>query len=601
MALVRRWSSFLVIGAVFIFVFYRLRSPITTPGAADTTLTPTHPHSSVSEPHIGSTKFLWKDIPIQNKVTSYIAYPSGNPQQLSKIQHDFSKDTGPQTKIEKELREKRQAEVRNTAKRAWAAYREYAWLQDELDPINGGGKNTFGGWAATLIDSLDTLWIMDLKDEFHEAVKAVKEVDFSSSSQQTVNIFETTIRHLGGLLAAYDLSKEKILLAKAIEVGDMIYKAFDTPNHMPVARWNWAKAAAGTPQTAPEQVLVAELGSLTMEFTHLTQATGDKKYYDAVARIMDVFQREQNNTLLPGMWPVAVNAKTEDFKSDNAFTLAAMADSAYEYLPKMHALLGGIDARYESMYRIAMDTAIKHTLFRPMTPDESDILVSGFARPNGDSVKLDPQLQHLVCYTGGLFAIGGKLFDIPEHVRIAQKLTNACIWAYKAFPYGIMPEVSHLVPCASMDHCPWAEEVWRGAVLQRSSVGADNPEDVLHYISQSRLPEGIAKVDDGRYILRPEAIESVFVMYRVTGEQSMQAAAWDMFTAIQKHTATDIANSAIADVTAPDTIAPKAGNMESFWIAETLKYFYLIFSDPSVISLDEYVFNTEAHPYRRPV
>jgi hypothetical protein len=37
--------------------------------------------------------------------------------------------------------------------------------------------------------------------------------------------------------------------------------------------------------------------------------------------------------------------------------------------------------------------------------------------------------------------------------------------------------------------------------------------------------------------------------------------------------------------------------MESFWLAETLKYFYLLFvDDPDVIPLDKYVFNTEAHP-----
>jgi len=40
--------------------------------------------------------------------------------------------------------------------------------------------------------------------------------------------------------------------------------------------------------------------------------------------------------------------------------------------------------------------------------------------------------------------------------------------------------------------------------------------------------------------------------------------------------------------------------MESFWLAETLKYFYLLFSTPDVISLDDWVLNTEAHPFRRP-
>jgi len=70
-----------------------------------------------------------------------------------------------------------------------------------------------------------------------------------------------------------------------------------------------------------------------------------------------------------------------------------------------------------------------------------------------------------------------------------------------------------------------------------------------------------------------------------------------MFTAIVSNTRTDIAYAALDDCT--KTKPPKADRMESFWMAETLKYFYLIFSEPSVVSLDEYVLNTEAHPLRR--
>jgi len=97
---------------------------------------------------------------------------------------------------------------------------------------------------------------------------------------------------------------------------------------------------------------------------------------------------------------------------------------------------------------------------------------------------------------------------------------------------------------------------------------------------------------------RPEAIESVFILYRITGDRALQEAAWQMWEAIIKHTITHIAHAALDDCT---TESPtKSDRMESFWMAETLKYFYLIFSDPDVVSLDEWVLNTEAHPFRRP-
>ncbi|KAF3907082.1 hypothetical protein ABW21_db0201638 [Orbilia brochopaga] len=118
-------------------------------------------------------------------------------------------------------------------------------------------------------------------------------------------------------------------------------------------------------------------------------------------------------------------------------------------------------------------------------------------------------------------------------------------------------------------------------------------------LKNTGLPEGYTAVGDSRYILRPEAIESVFYMYRITGDRSWQDKGWKMFQAIEKFTKTEIAHSAIGSVLDASG-AYKLDSMESFWLAETLKYFYLLFSEPNVISLDDFVLNTEAHPLQRP-
>lgn len=86
---------------------------------------------------------------------------------------------------------------------------------------------------------------------------------------------------------------------------------------------------------------------------------------------------------------------------------------------------------------------------------------------------------------------------------------------------------------------------------------------------------------------RPEAIESVFLLYRITGDKSLQEAGWRMFQSIEKVTRTTFGHSAIKDVRSTDP--QLKDEMESFWLAETLKYFYLLFSDPSVVDLDEFV------------
>jgi len=179
-----------------------------------------------------------------------------------------------------------------------------------------------------------------MHEEFEFAVAAAANISFETTTMSEINVFETNIRYLGGFLAAYDLSSDKRLLRKAKEVGDMLYAAFDTPNRMPVTRWKLHDAAAGG-QVAHENVLLAEIGSFSMEFARLSLLTGDPKWFDAAQRIANVFEEQQDLTHMPGMWPIVVNGKDQLFNQHTDFTLGAMADSMLEYLPKTYALLGG--------------------------------------------------------------------------------------------------------------------------------------------------------------------------------------------------------------------------------------------------------------------
>jgi len=128
--------------------------------------------------------------------------------------------------------------------------------------------------------------------------------------------------------------------------------------------------------------------------------------------------------------------------------------------------------------------------------------------------------------------------------------------------------------------------------------GNDEDIDSSTIIQQLGLQPGLTSVTDGRYILRPEAVESIFILYRITGNKTLQDAGWQMFQNIETMTRTEYAHAGINDVRSLNT--SRSDKMESFWLAETLKYFYLLFSEPSLVNLDEYVFNTEAHPLKRP-
>jgi uncharacterized protein YyaL (SSP411 family) len=330
MAPIRRWRGLVVVVIVMLvglWYFLDERGTLTAYRPAP------HPGSNNDVANGGTSKSTvtvhWSKRKDRYPVTSPISIPTNKPKvKIPNIQSSPPNEDAATRK----LRESRLAAVKDSFLHSWNGYKKKAWLHDEVTPLTGKAHDPFGGWAATLVDALDSLWIMGLKDEFRQAVTACEQIDFTTTETDTINIFETTIRYLGGFLAAYELSEKQYptLLKKAIEVGELLMSAFDTPNRMPIARWSWKDYVEDHGQTAPQQVIVSEIGSLSLEFTKLSQLTGDMKYYDAVQRVSDAFEKSQHTTKLPGMWPVLVNALQPSFDSDNSFTLGGMSDSLYE-------------------------------------------------------------------------------------------------------------------------------------------------------------------------------------------------------------------------------------------------------------------------------
>ncbi|KAI0909425.1 glycoside hydrolase [Ustulina deusta] len=547
----------------------------------------------------------WKRLPTRYKIDTLAQLPTNKPlRPIPRIQAPRPQEDA----SSRDERLRRLAAVKESFLHSWGGYKKNAWGHDEINPISGQYKDPFGGWAATLVDSLDTLWLLGLKDEFETSVKACDDIDFTTTKAQDINVFETTIRYLGGFLAAYELSDQQYpsLLNKSIEVANLLMTAFDTPNRMPIPRFNWREYVRGRAQRAPTTVLLAEIGSLSLEFTKMSQLTSDMQYYDAVKRIYDELENAQSKTRLPGMWPVLIDASTSpmSFKGDG-FSLGGMSDSAYEYLPKQYLLLGGALEQPRKMYEQFIGVAEKHLLRRALHQGNLPIRFFGDAHvsksPNGEPVvATTPRTQHLTCFTGGMVGMAAKIFDRPADLKVAAELTDGCVWSYSGTPSGVGPEIFFYIPCEE-DDCQWSDSRWNDAVRKQWGSGQKGEsmteKQIAHLIDARRLPRGMVDVYDRRYQLRPEAIESVFYMYRLTGDPKWMDKAWDMFTSIEKHTRTTYASAALDDVTLakPDQL----DSMESFWLAETLKYFYLTFGDWELFDLDKWVLNTEAHPLRR--
>jgi mannosyl-oligosaccharide alpha-1,2-mannosidase len=240
-----------------------------------------------------------------------------------KIQAKFPSESA----AAKTLRLQRRAQVEDAFKHAWKGYKDHAWLHDEVMPVSGGHKDPFVGWAATMVDSLDSLYIMGMKDEFAEALAALELIDFSKPNADKVPVFEVTIRYLGGLLGAWDISEHKypILLQKAKQLGEFLTGAFDTNNGLPVPYYWWKNVTSGK-LPGEDKVIIAQIASLSLEFIRLSQVTGDSNFAAQIQIVTDQLALTQNLTELPGMWPIVANCTGPHLSfQDKTFSLGVLS------------------------------------------------------------------------------------------------------------------------------------------------------------------------------------------------------------------------------------------------------------------------------------
>ncbi|CAM6100570.1 unnamed protein product [Calypogeia fissa] len=492
----------------------------------------------------------------------------------------------------------RQAEVVGAFRHAWKGYKEYAMGFDELKPIKKIGVDGLGGLGATIVDALDTAIIMGCEDVVQDAASWIEqELPRRLHDKGQVNLFETTIRVLGGLLSAFHLlqensamaskitTKPEIFKASAIDLADRLYTAFsDSPTDVPYSDVVLSARKAHPAYNDGGASSTAEVATLQMEFWYLSQVSGDPKYGKAA---MKVYEHIKGLHKEQGLVPIFISPTSGQFIGNN-IRLGSRGDSYYEYLVKVWLQQGGADndASPVSYLREMYDEAIagvRNLLLRTSKP--KGLLYVG-ELPSGIRGDFSPKMDHLVCFLAGTMAIGatrGLSKDQAlrrgfmnekdlESLKIAEDLCHTCYQMYAVTATGLAPEIAYF----NMDG-----EAQSG--MEGGKQGAAYGDDILiHALDRHNL-------------LRPETVESLFVLYRVTGEMKYRHWGWEIFQAFETHA--KVASGGYSSLDSVTTIpAPKRDKMETFFLGETLKYLYLLFSDSSVLPLDKYVFNTEAHP-----
>jgi mannosyl-oligosaccharide alpha-1,2-mannosidase len=143
--IISRWKAFVIFALIFLVFLLSTRSPFKPHRTVYGQPSQVTPPAGYKE-----NKFRWADVPQKYSVTSIKAMPTSISKSLPKIQNNFGKETA----TERKVRIARLNEVKGNFTHAWKGYKHYAWLRDEVMPLSGGSHDPFGGWAATLVDSL---------------------------------------------------------------------------------------------------------------------------------------------------------------------------------------------------------------------------------------------------------------------------------------------------------------------------------------------------------------------------------------------------------------------------------------------------------------
>ncbi|XP_069039660.1 mannosidase, alpha, class 1B, member 1b isoform X2 [Lepisosteus oculatus] len=443
----------------------------------------------------------------------------------------------------------RQRAVVEAFRHAWKGYKEFAWGHDELKPVSKSYSEWFG-LGLTLIDALDTMWVLGLKEEFEEARKWVA-TELSFARNVDVNLFESTIRIMGSLLSTYHLTQDSLFLDKAKDIGARLMPAFNTPSKIPYSDVNIGRGTAHPPRWTSDST-VAEVTSIQLEFRELSRLTQDSRYQKAVDDVMKHVHKLEGKQ--DGLVPMFINTNNGQFTHLGVFTLGARADSYYEYLLKQWIQGGKTETELLEDYVQAIE-GVKKNLLRKSEPRKLTF-VGEMSHSH-----FSPKMDHLVCFLPGTLALGAHNGVAEDHMELAEQLMETCYQMYAQVETGLSPEIVHfnLVPRSGKD-----VEI---------------------------------KPADRHNLLRPETVESLFYLYRFTRDRKYQDWGWEIFQNFNKYTRVPTGGyTSISNVRNPENPDPR-DKMESFFLGETLKYFYLLFSeDFDLINLDKYVFNTEAHP-----
>ncbi|KAG7194994.1 alpha mannosidase-like protein [Scheffersomyces spartinae] len=474
----------------------------------------------------------------------------------------------------------------------WNGYMKHGFPLDEVRPLlcepygpdyddiyDIIRNDAMGNTTLMILDNIDSLIIFEQWDHLKFALQFLKDEQHTLFEKDTiVQVFETTIRALGGLLSAHLLLSDVVdsrggrgsipskyiplkeivddydgfLLEMAYDLGLKLLPAFKTQSSIPLPRINLLHGLQGVPSDLQDENCLAGATSPVLEFTLLSKLTGDSQFEKFS---QTTFWKIWNGKLVLGLLPMTINPLENTWK-DSVTGIGASGDSFYEYAAKS-AIIFNDDAMWDVF------TASYRSLLHFLAEGRSGTVGSGgMIFPNvhvSEGSRANNYIDLLSAFWSGLQVLTGQLSDAINTHLLYLKIWNT---------FDLIPERWQLVPTQNSD--------------------ADSEIDKL-----------IAAVSLEWYPLRPEFIESTYYLYRATRDPMYLQIGERVLNLLRDRYKAPCGFHGLQDVRTGE----RNDRMETFVLGETLKYLYLLFDVDNEIFLHSdlmksknWVFSTEAHP-----
>jgi mannosyl-oligosaccharide alpha-1,2-mannosidase len=436
------------------------------------------------------------------------------------------------------------------------------------------------GWGCTAVDSLTAAILLEVPDAVGQSLDHIATIKWHEVSYAGVAVFGATIRYLGAMLSAYDLLttthkhlvagdqifKLEALLKQSRALADILSPSFRSPRGINTNRVNFTDGNIN----AGGIIDITAISGLVLEWSRLSDLTGDKKYRDfAMTSMIPLLNPIPDQpSPFPGLLPKHLDVETGVFDVHDLGGWSHAGGGLYEMLLKVSIYDPQHFKDYRAHWIAAADSTMKHLASHPRGHPDMTFL----ADFNGTN--LSYQQDHSGQFAAASFILGGTVTGEKRFLDFGLELVNTYVKMYASTATGIGPDSIGWIPAT----CDTGKE--------KRKEFCSVPEEYKDQEKSGFVKRTGFWMKNPKYLLRPEVLESLYYAFRATGDEKYREASWRIVQNVIKWTAAGSAFAELENVDDKLKVGSKVGRrdwMNSFMLTEVLMYSYIIHLDVSAL------------------